>query len=523
MISTISETPRQRNTFRIRLVVVALVWLVSTAWFVRFEACAHRFTGRHGGYRDLFQSGIQIRDLWMRILVQDVHVGYAHSMADIDEDSPDRRQRLTTIMEMDFAMLGTIRRLSSRLEAVLDAASRLQTFQFNLQTEGYTTAFKGHRKKGDLFEVEIVTASGSSRIELNIPDDVILESPVLEQALADLKPGQSRVFRILDPATLAISDLRVTAIRQESLPIADTVYPATLLEAVLHGMTIRSWVDAEGRLLRQETPMGWTLERAEPEAAVAWRRPSKTSPIPDMTLSVSIPVSPPLPNPRTLKTLTLQLSGLQEWNVSDLETDRQTVLRIDETSLVVRIAAMPPPSSENKQDFAKDTDPPDSLAPTPFIQSDHPEIRRRARAIAKTVPLNDPWAFAKGVNRWVFENVRKTPTPSLPSAADVLATLKGDCNEHAYLAVALLRALGLPARVMAGLVYLDGAFSYHAWVALRIHGRWVEMDPTFDQEIADATHLALVHGELAAQAAIARYLGRLQISVLEYEEGNPSP
>ncbi len=74
---------------------------------------------------------------------------------------------------------------------------------------------------------------------------------------------------------------------------------------------------------------------------------------------------------------------------------------------------------------------------------------------------------------------------SLPSAAEVLRTRVGDCNEHTALFVALARAAGLPARIAVGLVYLRGGFYYHAWpevyVEERGRGLWLPVDPTLNQ------------------------------------------
>ena len=74
--------------------------------------------------------------------------------------------------------------------------------------------------------------------------------------------------------------------------------------------------------------------------------------------------------------------------------------------------------------------------------------------------------------------------PSLPNAVEVFRNRVGDCNEFTVLYVALARALGLPARAIAGLVYLDGHFYYHAWPEVYA-GRWIMVDPVFGQVPAD--------------------------------------
>jgi transglutaminase-like putative cysteine protease len=99
----------------------------------------------------------------------------------------------------------------------------------------------------------------------------------------------------------------------------------------------------------------------------------------------------------------------------------------------------------------------------------------------------------------------------------VLETQRGDCNEHTVLYVAMARALGLPARTAVGLVYVDGAFYYHAWPEVWL-GEWVAVDPTFGQYPADAAHIRFVIGGLAQQVEIVRLIGNLQIDVLSQTE-----
>jgi transglutaminase-like putative cysteine protease len=137
---------------------------------------------------------------------------------------------------------------------------------------------------------------------------------------------------------------------------------------------------------------------------------------------------------------------------------------------------------------------------------------RQARAIV--AQRQTPWEKALAIYEWVHRNVAKEMTISLPSALDVLHTLKGDCNEHTYLSVALARAAGLPAKIVVGIVYHEGAFYYHAWPSIYA-GRWIEMDPTWGQPTVDATHLALVEGEKDQQVQIIKVLGQLKIQVIE--------
>ncbi|MCK4328805.1 transglutaminase domain-containing protein, partial [candidate division WOR-3 bacterium] len=85
----------------------------------------------------------------------------------------------------------------------------------------------------------------------------------------------------------------------------------------------------------------------------------------------------------------------------------------------------------------------------------------------------------------------------------------------ATLFVALSRAAGIPTDISVGLVYMNGYFYYHAWNKVWV-GKWIEVDPTFNQPIADATHITLEEGGLQDWAKIMDLVGNIEIEVIEY-------
>ena len=84
-------------------------------------------------------------------------------------------------------------------------------------------------------------------------------------------------------------------------------------------------------------------------------------------------------------------------------------------------------------------------------------------------------------------------------ASEVARNLSGDCTEHGVLTAALCRAVGVPARVAIGLVYVDhlGGFGFHMWNEVYVNRRWVAIDAAFDQSEVDAVHLKLSDTSLA--------------------------
>jgi hypothetical protein len=158
------------------------------------------------------------------------------------------------------------------------------------------------------------------------------------------------------------------------------------------------------------------------------------------------------------------------------------------------------------------------LKPEAFIESDAPEILEEARK--GTADAVGPRAKAERLVRHVNFIIEKKPTVSLPSALEVLRTRVGDCNEHTVLYVAMARALQIPSRIAVGLVYLHGAFYYHAWPEVYLEGPpgrglWVPVDPTLNEFPANPTHVRLARGGLDKQAAIIPLIGHIKMSILE--------
>lgn len=160
------------------------------------------------------------------------------------------------------------------------------------------------------------------------------------------------------------------------------------------------------------------------------------------------------------------------------------------------------------------------LSPTPTSQSDDPAIVERAQVLARG--HEDARGAAHAIVRWVFETLgKKDGARGAATATEVLADGFGDCTEHAALSVALLRAAGIPARNVSGVVLVPGLFSadagYHAWVEAWL-GEWVVLDPALGNTDVSAHYILLGYDEPGLEqggAALSRMLGRTTIRVLQ--------
>jgi len=117
---------------------------------------------------------------------------------------------------------------------------------------------------------------------------------------------------------------------------------------------------------------------------------------------------------------------------------------------------------------------------------------------------------------WVFERLAYEPGSSGPldTAVDTLVANAGVCRDFAHVTIALCRALGVPARLVA--VYAPGLspMDFHAVVEVRVGHQWEVLDPT---RLAPRTSLVrIATGRDAADTAFATTLeGEAELTVCE--------
>jgi hypothetical protein len=227
----------------------------------------------------------------------------------------------------------------------------------------------------------------------------------------------------------------------------------------------------------------------------------------------------PRPLPRTVPaTVVLRLAGLPA--AFRKEDSRQSFASGPGGTTLLTVRARLPAAADPARDTPRSTASPDPelVAATPAVDSGHPAIVALARQLAGDV--TGRYAAAVRLSEHVNRRLEKAYGASQDRASDVLASGKGDCTEHSVLLVALARALGIPARQVHGLVYAryaDGkdALYWHAWVEVFSANEWIAIDPTFDQPVADATHVALGSG---SQVDTVGLLGALKVEAVELKQ-----
>lgn len=288
------------------------------------------------------------------------------------------------------------------------------------------------------------------------------------------------------------------------------------------------WVDEQGELIRGTIDLGGIqLQQILADRDLAL---SKLNP-PELLVSTLVRPSRPIQRPRQTRSADYLLR-VKDGTLPDLPTGAgQRVERTDATHIRVRINAAgwgdpaPGPADAdtspstmingNDELIAK-------LAATALRESATPDARD---------PAHHP-AQAEALRRFVHIFIHaKSLDVGFASASETARTRSGDCTEHAVLLAATLRARGIPARVVSGLVFGEAfagetnIFGYHLWTRAWLPSadgpsRWVDLDATLSPSIPfDATHIALSESALGddqsgnAMINLAPLLGRLEIDV----------
>ena len=492
--------PLPRRVTRLASVAVLIAWIASMTALVNrsyLQASSSLAT-------DLARYGSQAA--WRGVYYRGEKIGFTVSQIvragegfEIQEDA-----------RLQMTLLGATTPVAVRTTARVDRDFALQSFDFSLDPGTGPMRIEG-RLEGTRLSLAITSPGGPTRRDVR----ELGEPPALTLNLArrlargGLVPGSRHQWTLFDPATLRNAPVTVEVGERELVRTGVTRVPAFRVGMEFAGLHTTSWVTDTGEVVREESPMGLMTIREPAERAQQLAVPERVN-ADLLRASAVVPVMRArIDESRDVRRLRLLVDGA-DLSGADVQGSGQSVRQ---NIVEIRDAQMRRPG-------APDPDAARHLLPEPFIESDAPEIREEAARAVEGA--RDSRVRAERLTRYVNGLLDKKPTVSLPSAREVLRTKVGDCNEHTALYVAMARALGIPARIAAGLVYIHGAFYYHAWPEVYLDdgaGRalWLPVDPTLNQFPADATHLRLARGGLDKQAAILPLIGRLKITVLELE------
>ena len=497
-MSTVSKKPWQRRLgFGLAIVILA-AWICYVAVFV------HRLN--YGGGEVLTPevqqlAGQEFQEEWFTIYQHGNRTGYSHT-----EIRPlPEEYALTEEVFLRLNFLGDIQDLFTRVQAKLEPDFSLKSFTFRLQAGPVYYNLSGGIKDGSLLLVSQMAGQERSQ-QLPLSHPIYLGSGMKSFiAQQHLREGNTYRLALFDPSTLSQTMVPLRVEEKETIQIGSRKLEAYRVVLEFHGVQLRTWVSPYGEVLKEEGFLGLTMVRSDRKDALAAF--AKATPA-ELVREAAVVPDRTIAQPRLLRSLRLQLTGItgEGW---DLTGGRQQLregelLIVREVLPQIPAVHIPLSTAEMAQD----------LQPSLLVQSDEPILKEQAAAIVGEE--QDALRAVELISSWVYHNLEKRPTLSIPNAVEVYKLRAGDCNEHSVLFAALARSVGIPTRIVAGLLYTKGRFYYHAWNEVYV-GEWVAVDSLLNQVPADPTHVRLITGGLDRQVHLVRALGRLGIKVIDYE------
>ena len=255
---------------------VLTAWGLSLGWLVKREL--FRSTGAR-----LAEAALSVPPgaLFYRLDLGAQQVGFASATLDTIPDSI----RVENVFVLDVSAVGKLHRTTARSVALLSRTLRLQ--RVDVTFDGDLGRFVGHGQVlGDsVLRVAIVSDGDSqvTRIPLTGPITLPTLLPLRLAFGGELEQGRTYAARLFDPLLLAGRDVTVRVAAESTLVVADSAdldsttmvwgpehfdtVRAFRIDQEANGVFVSSWIDAQGRVVRSSSPVGFAMERSAFEIA----------------------------------------------------------------------------------------------------------------------------------------------------------------------------------------------------------------------------------------------------------------
>jgi hypothetical protein len=240
----------------------------------------------------------------------------------------------------------------------------------------------------------------------------------------------------------------------------------------------------------------------------------------ELLLSSVVPLDAAVPNSDINTFIMKAIKG--KWSAKLFEGNGQKIEKINDNSIRVIVD-----QSLKKKKVEGETDLKPFLSSSVYLDTDDlliQKLAKKGKGKAKTSQ-----EIANKLTKFVFRYMsNKNYEVGFATASEVARSKAGDCTEHSILLAALGRALGIPSRVVTGLVYADefedqkDVLVYHMWTQFYIDDQWLNLDSALGLDKCPADRItfsvdSLEEDTIASVLPLMELINNLKVTVQTVE------
>jgi len=448
------------------------------------------------------------REYWTGIVFSGNKIGFSHLHIGKHETSPDT-YLIRSEASLHFHFLTLDKKVKLLAEDWINPDLTLQRFRYDYDMDGNRMRLSGEVVKDELI-VQIETAAGSEQRSYK-PEVPLYPASIINlyPSYHGLEPGKEYRYTVFNGETQRLTAVNQRILGYETSELFDGA--AFKVHTRMHGSDVTTWINLQAEPVLEISMNGIFIAGLENEwmakRYLAYAALNKDETLLNFSL---IRTNRTLELPRQAARLAIKLQGANA--IKPFPSDARQQCMPAGKEILCRIAGSRLPIHSST-----DTKPERYLGSTVAVPARHPRIRELAEKITADTGT-DP-EKVQAMLDWLDRHI-EPEVVDVFSALDVLDGGKAECQGYSFLFASLARSIGIPTRVVNGIVYSEeyDGFLYHTWVESLLDGQWQAIDPTFGQLHADATHIKLVEGDnLADLAPLLNVVGRLSAEIIAAE------
>jgi len=464
-------------------------------------------------------AGIETEKIYFAIEQDGTPFGYSEvDLSGIEKDGRD----LILLKQKTFAMitaLGADVNTDIMLIYHIDPETHQFTYHESELKQGQMDLWSKVYVEGD--KVRFVSNPADTTI-IDLPPGTLLENTlIMPHLVRDFVDGglTEKTYEVLDVREAEVHATEFTRTGIEDLLLAGEQYKALALDVLVPETSLKYsiWVDTEtGYLLKTKLPNG----RESYRSGESIKKRIRTVSV-DETLLAPVDVLIADIHSITYMAIRARIEpiGLQV-SAEGLNVPGQTFTGTVENNVIDGLFEIEHPRYHGVDappfppDFSGDEEAEPYLGTGMFIECEDPVLMEKAREL--TEGSADCWEAAVRLSEWVAENIGYAiPGGGTPRKTyDIRA---GECGAHSFLLATFCRAVGIPARVVWGCMYVPnqgGSFGQHAWNEIYMGSAgWIPVDATVTQ----ARYLDSGHIRFGEYQSLTTSFNPHEMEILDYK------